>query len=127
GQLTYEAEGLKKVVDLGEWWLLETGLPLPLGANVARRDVGDDSLVELSEGLRESVQAGLDNRDEAMEDALQVRRGLDTELADRFVGMYVNELTCDYGDEGRQAVRELLKRAEELGTYEQPVRVEFVG
>jgi 1,4-dihydroxy-6-naphthoate synthase len=77
--------------------------------------------------LRDSIQAGLDNRDEAMEYALRFGRGLDTELADRFVGMYVNELTCDYGEEGRQAVRELLSRAEALGTYEQPVKVEFVG
>jgi 1,4-dihydroxy-6-naphthoate synthase len=127
GQLTYATEGLKKVVDLGEWWLLETGLPLPLGANVARRDVGAENLFELSDVLRDSIQAGLDNREEAMEYALRFGRGLDTELADRFVGMYVNELTCDYGDEGRQAVRELLTRAEALGAYEQPVRVEFVG
>jgi 1,4-dihydroxy-6-naphthoate synthase len=127
GQLTYAGEGLKKVVDLGEWWLLETGLPLPLGANVARRDLGPDTLFDLSDVLRDSIKAGLDNRREAMEYALQFGRGLDLELADRFVGMYVNELTCEYGDEGRQAVRELLLRAEELGTYEQPVRVEFVG
>src|SRR3954447_2685491 len=127
GQLTYESEGLKKVVDLGEWWLLETGLPLPLGANVARRDIGTENLFELSDVLRDSIQAGLDNRAEAMEYAMQFGRGLDTELADRFVGMYVNELTCDYGDEGRQAVRELLKRAEGLGTYDHPVKVEFVG
>jgi 1,4-dihydroxy-6-naphthoate synthase len=127
GQLTYADAGLKKIVDLGEWWLLETGLPLPLGANVARRDLGAGELFDLSDVLRESIQAGLDNRDEAMEHALQYGRGLDTELADRFVGMYVNELTCDYGEEGRQAVRELLGRAEKLGTYEQPVKVEFVG
>jgi 1,4-dihydroxy-6-naphthoate synthase len=127
GQLTYADEGLKKIVDLGEWWLLDTGLPLPLGANVARRDVGASQLFDLSDVLRESIQAGLDNREEAMEHALQYGRGLDTELADRFVGMYVNELTCDYGEEGRQAVRELLGRAEKLGTYEQPVKVEFVG
>jgi 1,4-dihydroxy-6-naphthoate synthase len=127
GQLTYESEGLKKVVDLGEWWLLETGLPLPLGANVARRDLGADNLFELSDVLRDSIQAGLDNRSEAMEYALRFGRGLDSELADRFVGMYVNELTCDYGDEGRQAVRELLTRAEAFGAYERPVRVEFVG
>ncbi len=127
GQLTYEAEGLKKVVDLGEWWLLETGLPLPLGANVARRDLGANTLFELSDVLRDSIRAGLDNRDEAMEYALQFGRGLDAELADRFVGMYVNELTCEYGEEGRQAVRELLSRAAELGAYEQPVKVEFVG
>jgi 5,8-dihydroxy-2-naphthoate synthase len=127
GQLTYADAGLKKIVDLGEWWLLDTGLPLPLGANVARRDVGASQLFDLSDVLRESIQAGLDNREEAMEYALRYGRGLDTELADRFVGMYVNELTCDYGEEGRQAVRELLSRAEKLGTYEQPVRVEFVG
>jgi 1,4-dihydroxy-6-naphthoate synthase len=127
GQLTYGDAGLKKVVDLGEWWLLETGLPLPLGANVARRDVGADNLFELSDVLRDSIQAGLDNREEATEYALQFGRGLDAELANRFIGMYVNELTCDYGEEGRQAVRELLKRAEALGTYERPVRVEFVG
>jgi 1,4-dihydroxy-6-naphthoate synthase len=127
GQLTYASAGLKKVVDLGEWWLLETGLPLPLGANVARRDLGAGTLFDVSDVLRESIQAGLDNRDEAMQHALKFGRGLDTELADRFVGMYVNELTCDYGDEGRQAVRELLRRAQELGAYEQPVKVEFVG
>jgi len=127
GQLTYPDAGLKKVVDLGEWWLLDTGLPLPLGANVARRDLGASTLFDVSDVLRESIQAGLDNREEAMEHALQYGRGLDTELADRFVGMYVNELTCDYGEEGRQAVHELLSRAEKLGAYEQPVRVEFVG
>jgi 1,4-dihydroxy-6-naphthoate synthase len=127
GQLTYADAGLKKIVDLGEWWLLDTGLPLPLGANVARRDLGASTLFDVSDVLRESIQAGLDNREEAMEHALQFGRGLDTQLADRFVGMYVNELTCEYGEEGRQAVSELLRRAEELGTYEQPVRVEFVG
>jgi len=127
GQLTYGSAGLKKVVDLGEWWLLETGLPLPLGANVARRDLGAGTLFDLSDVLRESIQAGLDNREEAMAHALQYGRGLDTELADRFVGMYVNDLTRDYGEEGRQAVRELLRRAEEFGAYEQPVKVEFVG
>jgi 1,4-dihydroxy-6-naphthoate synthase len=127
GQLTYEAEGLHKVVDLGEWWLLETGLPLPLGVNVARRDLGDEELRELSDVLAASIRAGLDNREAAMEYALKFGRGLDTELADRFVGMYVNDLTCDYGDEGRQAVRELLARAEQIGAFEQPVRVDFVS
>src|SRR5689334_4738094 len=127
GQLTYEAEGLRKVIDLGEWWLLETGLPLPLGVNVARRDLGEDALRELSDVLGTSIQAGLDNRDAAMQYALKFGRGLDTELADRFVGMYVNELTCDYGDEGRQAVRELLSRAERMGAFKQPVRVDFVS
>src|SRR5205823_1439220 len=112
GQLTYEMEGLAKSVDLGEWWLLETGLPLPLGVNVARRDLGEETLRELSDVLRESIAAGLANRRKAMAYALQYGRGLDDELADRFVGMYVNDLTCDYGDEGREAVQELLTRAE---------------
>src|SRR5437660_5352734 len=127
GQLTYASLGLEKSVDLGEWWLLETGLPLPLGVNVARRDLGEARLHDLSEVLRASIRAGLENRDEALQYALQFGRGLDTELADRFVGMYVNELTEDYGDEGRDAVRELLARAEALGVYEQPVRLDFVA
>jgi 1,4-dihydroxy-6-naphthoate synthase len=119
GQLTYGAAGLEKIVDLGEWWLEETGLPLPLGANVARRDLGPDVLRELSAVLAASIRAGLDNRERALEYALQFGRGLDDELADRFVGMYVNELTEDYGEEGR--------RAEEIGAFEEPVRVEFVS
>jgi 1,4-dihydroxy-6-naphthoate synthase len=126
GQLTYADSGLEKCVDLGEWWLLETGLPLPLGANVARRDIGEERLRDLSVVLRDSIQAGLDNRSEAMSYAMRFGRGLDEGLADRFVGMYVNDYTCDYGDEGRLAVNELLSRAERLGVYEHPVRVEFV-
>jgi 1,4-dihydroxy-6-naphthoate synthase len=127
GQLTFQAQGLCKVVDLGEWWLLETGLPLPLGVNAARRDLGGEVLRSLSDVLAESIRAGLAHRDEAMRYALQFGRGLDDELADRFIGMYVNELTQDYGDEGREAVRELLRRAESIGVYETPVRVEFVA
>ena len=125
GQLTYADEGLVKVLDLGEWWLLETGLPLPLGVNVARRDV--PRLDVLSDVLRESIAAGLANRAEATAYALGFARDLEPETADRFIQMYVNELTCDYGDEGRQAVEELLRRAEQTGAYRQPVRVEFVG
>ena len=128
GQLLYEAQGLHKVVDLGEWWLLETGLPLPLGVNVARRDLGEETLHELSEVLSESIQAGLSNRREALRyAATQSGNGLDDRLADHFVGMYVNELTCDYGEEGLEAVRELLSRAEAAGAYDAPVRVEFVA
>src|SRR5437762_6272837 len=115
GQLTLDAEGLEKTVDLGEWWLLETGLPLPLGINVARRDLGSEALHDPSEVLRESIAAALAHRQEAMQYALRFGRGLDLGLADRFVGMYVNELTQDYGDEGRAAVRELLSRAQEIG------------
>jgi len=127
GQLTYETEGLKKVVDLGEWWLLETGLPLPLGANVARRDLGEERLRDLSEVHAASISAGLANRAEAMRYALRFGRGLDFELGDRFVGMYVNELTQDYGEEGREAVRELMRRGEAIGAFESPVHVDFVG
>jgi 1,4-dihydroxy-6-naphthoate synthase len=127
GQLTFGKSGMQKVLDLGEWWLLETGLPLPLGVNVARRDLGEETLHELSEVLRESIQAGLANRRRAMAYAMQFGRGLDEDLTDRFVGMYVNDFTCDYGDEGRQAVRELLRRAEAIGAYEQPVRLDFVA
>jgi 1,4-dihydroxy-6-naphthoate synthase len=126
GQLTYAEHGLVSLVDLGEWWLLETGLPLPLGINVARRDLGAENLHEVSEVLRESIRAGLDARDEALEYALGFGRGLGAALADRFVGMYVNELTEDYGEEGRQAVTELLRRGEDIGAFERPVHVEFV-
>jgi 1,4-dihydroxy-6-naphthoate synthase len=110
GQLTYAAAGLAKVLDLGEWWLLETGLPLPLGVNVARRDLGD-RLADVSEVLGEAIRYGLDHRGEALEYARGFGRGIDAETADRFVSMYVNDLTCDYGDEGRAAVAELLRRA----------------
>jgi 1,4-dihydroxy-6-naphthoate synthase len=127
GQLTYGLRGLEKVIDLGEWWLLETGLPLPLGVNAARRDLGKDALREVSAVLEESIRAGLSNRREALAYAGQFGRGLDAELTDRFVGMYVNELTCDYGDEGRAAVQELLRRGDAIGAFPEPVRVEFVG
>jgi len=127
GQLTFEDYGLVKVLDLGEWWLLETGLPLPLGVNVARRDLGEKVLGEVSEVLRNSIQCGLDNRAEALEYALQFGRGIDAAVADRFVSMYVNELTQDYGDEGRKAVTELLRRGEALGAFPAPVQIDFVS
>ncbi|MBD0290040.1 MAG: ABC transporter substrate-binding protein [Thermoleophilia bacterium] len=127
GQLTYARHGLERVVDLGDWWLLETGLPLPLGINVARRDVGGPTLRTLSDVLAESIEAGLENRAQALEYAMRFGRGLDSALTDRFVGMYVNRLTRGYGDEGRQAVEELLARAERAGVIEHAGRVEFVG
>jgi 1,4-dihydroxy-6-naphthoate synthase len=108
GQLTYADDGLVKVLDLGEWWLLETGLPLPLGVNVVRRDVPRRD--ELSDVLLASINAALDNRAEAIDYALGFARDLDAADASRFVEMYVNELTCDYGDEGRKAVEEFLRR-----------------
>ena len=126
GQLTYGDEGLVKCLDLGEWWLLETGLPLPLGANVVRRDLGAETVRSLSEVLRSSIDAALEHRAEALEYALAFGRGLDDTRGDRFIEMYVNELTQDYGDEGREAVRELFARAEASGAYDAPVRVEFV-
>jgi 1,4-dihydroxy-6-naphthoate synthase len=109
GQLTYADEGLVKVFDLGEWWLLETGLPLPLGVNVVRRDVPRRD--ELSDVLLESINAGLANKEEATRYALGFARDLDYDDATQFIDMYVNELTCDYGDEGRKAVEEFLRRA----------------
>jgi 1,4-dihydroxy-6-naphthoate synthase len=111
GQLTYADAGLAKCLDLGEWWLLETGLPLPLGVNTIRRDLGEDAMRAVSQILRASIDAALEHRDDALGYALGFGRGLDDARGDRFVDMYVNDLTLDYGDEGRQAVRELLERA----------------
>jgi 1,4-dihydroxy-6-naphthoate synthase len=125
GQLTYLDSGLEKCLDLGEWWLLETGLPLPLGVNLVRRDLGDDAVREVSSILRESIDAALEHREEALEYALGFGRGMDSERGDRFIDMYVNELTQDYGAEGRLAVQELLSRAEAGGAYDVPVRVQF--
>jgi 1,4-dihydroxy-6-naphthoate synthase len=110
GQLTYATAGLHKVLDLGEWWQDETGLPLPLGVNAARHDLGD-RLADVSAVLGEAIRVGLEYRDEALAYAERFGRGIDRDTADRFVAMYVNELTCDYGDVGRRAVEELLRRA----------------
>src|SRR5512132_2108522 len=122
-----EQSGLVKIVDLGEWWLKETGLPLPLGVNVARRDLGAEVLRDLARVLGDSIDAGLANREEAVRYSLQFGRGLRIELADRFVGMYVNDLTRDYGEDGRRAVTELLRRGEAAGAFSAPVQVDFVG
>ena len=110
------------MLDLGEWWLLETGLPLPLGVNVARRDVGDAPARALGGAAASRSRPGSRTASEAMRYAMRFGRGLDAETADRFVGMYVNELTCDYGDEGRQAVEELLRRGDAIGAFAEPVR-----
>jgi 5,8-dihydroxy-2-naphthoate synthase len=112
GQLTYHEDGLKKIVDLGEWWAERTGgLPLPLGGNIIRRNLGRDTIVTVSRLLRESIAYALAHRQEALDYALQFGRGLDRARADRFVGMYVNELTLEYGDRGRQAVERLFDEA----------------
>lgn len=116
GQLTYEAEGLRKLVDLGEWWAERTGgLPLPLGGNVIRRDLGPGLIARLSTLLHDSIAYGLEHRTEAVTHAMQFGRGLDREKTDAFVGMYVNELTLDYGERGREAVRRLLTESAEQG------------
>lgn len=115
GQLTYAAAGLTKILDLGEWWWEETHLPLPLGGNVVRRNLGEDVIREISEILRESIRYGLEHREEAVRYSLQWARDMGFDLADRFVGMYVNELTLDYGEEGRQGVERFLTLAYERG------------
>jgi 1,4-dihydroxy-6-naphthoate synthase len=127
GQLYYEAKGLHKVVDLGQWWQEQTGLPLPLGGNVVRKDLGDELIAEIARLLKASIQYALDHRQEALDYALRYARDLDPALADRFVGMYVNEWTVDYGPRGREAVRLLLTRAAEAGIIPKAVDVQFVG
>ncbi|MBI4472174.1 MAG: ABC transporter substrate-binding protein [Acidobacteria bacterium] len=126
GQLTYRELGLHKVLDLGEWWLGKTSLPLPLGGNVIRRDLGRETMLQVSEDIKRSIQYGLDHREEAMAYAVQFSRGLDSHRADRFVAMYVNELTLDYGDEGRRAVRRLLDEAHKKKIIPKKVALEFV-
>jgi 1,4-dihydroxy-6-naphthoate synthase len=126
GQLTYADEGLKKIVDLGEWWADRTaGLPLPLGGNVIRRDLGPATIHTLSGLLHDSIAYGLEHRAEAIEHAMQFGRGLDKARTDRFVGMYVNSLTLDYGERGRDAVRRLLGDARAAGLLPRPIEVEF--
>jgi 1,4-dihydroxy-6-naphthoate synthase len=127
GQLTYEAQGLVNVLDLGTWWHeLTGGLPLPLGGNVVRRDLGEQAMVDLSHILRESIRYSLEHRAGALQYAAEYGRGLDDDLNDRFVGMYVNERTLDYGEDGREAVRELLRRGVEAGLIANEVPVDFV-
>jgi 1,4-dihydroxy-6-naphthoate synthase len=127
GQLYYPDQGLHQIVDLGEWWFQETGLPLPLGGNVVRRDLGRETVERIARLLKQSIQYALDHRQEALDYALTYARGLDPNLADRFVGMYVNDWTVDYGDRGREAVRTLLRRAEAAHLLPGPVDVQFVG
>ncbi len=127
GQLTYAHEGLYKVVDLGKWWHELTRLPLPLGGNAIRRDLGKDTVTKVARLLRESIQYALEHRQEALEYALRYARDLDESQADRFVGMYVNARTLDYGDDGRRAVALLLERAHEAGIIPGHVRVDFVA
>jgi 1,4-dihydroxy-6-naphthoate synthase len=128
GQLTYADEGLRKIVDLGEWWAERTGgLPLPLGGNVIRRDLGANAISTLSRLLHDSIAYGLEHRDEAVRYAMQFGRGLDRARTDAFVGMYVNGLTLEYGDRGREAVRRLLGDAQAAGLLPKPVTIEFAA
>jgi 1,4-dihydroxy-6-naphthoate synthase len=128
GQLTYETQGLRSILDLGEWWHeLTGGLPLPLGANAVRRDLDEgDTMPRLSRILRDSIAYGLENRTGALAHAEKFGRGLDNALADRFVGMYVNDRTLDYGEDGRAAVAELLRRGHEAGLIDTAPVVDFV-
>ena len=126
GQLTYGDQDLKLVIDLGQWWMKETGLPLPLGANGIRKDLGIQTIAEVNRLLNASIRYGLAHRQPALDYALQFGRGLDSRKADTFVGMYVNDWTLDYGPRGREAVRRLLAEAHRAGIIPQPVQVEFV-
>jgi 1,4-dihydroxy-6-naphthoate synthase len=126
GQLTFGERGLHLIADMGEWWYQETGLPLPLGGNVVRKDLGEDLIRTVSRHLRASIAYGLEHRVKALDHAMQFSRGLDRGKADEFVGMYVNDWTLDYGDRGRAAVRALLERGVEQGLIDRPVSIEFV-
>jgi 1,4-dihydroxy-6-naphthoate synthase len=127
GQLTYAERGLYLVADMGEWWHQTTGLPLPLGGNVVRKDLGEELVETISGHLRASIAYGLEHRAKALDHAMRYARGLDRGKADRFVGMYVNDWTLDYGARGREAVRRLLERGVDEGVITRRVRVEFVG
>lgn len=126
GQLTFQNQGLNLVVDLGVWWFEKTGLPLPLGGNVVRKDLGHGIISEASRLIRESIHYGLQHRKEALTYALQYGRDLDQGLADKFVGMYVNDWTVDYGEKGRKAVQMLLTEGHKAGVIPHPIEVEFV-
>ncbi|MBI2950735.1 ABC transporter substrate-binding protein [bacterium] len=126
GQLTYARAGCHLVVDLGVWWKAETGLPLPLGGNVIRKDLGAEKVRRVTGLVRQSVAYGLSHREQALDHALGYARGMDRGLADRFVGMYVNDMTLDYGPRGRQAVEVFLRRGYEAGVIPRPAALEFV-
>jgi len=127
GQLTFGHSGLHSILDLGVWWNQKTnGLPLPLGGNCVRRDLGEEKIRELSRILKESIQYSLDHREEAVAYALEFGRGLDVPLADKFIGMYVNEYTLDYGDKGREAIRLFLKEGEAAGMIHESYTLDFV-
>jgi 1,4-dihydroxy-6-naphthoate synthase len=127
GQLTFNREGLHRILDMGKWWRDETGLPLPLGGNAIRRSLGPELINACCTALRDSIQYALDNREEALQYAMQFARNLDPQMADKFVGMYVNERTLDYGKDGRAAIATLLEMGHKAGIIPQKPNVEFVG
>ena len=127
GQLTYAREGLHKVIDLGEWWYEETGLPLPLGANVIRRNLGPEKIREITVLLKQSIQYSLEHRERGLDYAMTYARDMETSLADKFVGMYVNDYTLDYGEKGRAGVQELLHRGSAAGIIPHRVDADFVS
>jgi 1,4-dihydroxy-6-naphthoate synthase len=127
GQLTFGGHGLHKIADLGAWWKEETGLPLPLGANAVRRDLGEDVMRRLTRIVRETVRYSLSHREEALAYAMTFARGMDPRIADRFVGMWVNEMTLDCGERGRRAVQELFDRGHAAGIIPAAARAEFVA
>ncbi len=127
GQLTYQTMGLELIVDLGQWWFDETGLPLPLGGNVIRKDLGAELIALSTKLLKGSIEYSLAHRPEALEYALTFARDMPPELADKFVGMYVNEMTVDYGDLGRTAISRLFAEAHKRGVIKEAVKLEFVG
>ncbi len=127
GQLTYGNNGLNKILDLGQWWREQTQLPLPLGGNAIRRSLGAEAIGITTKALRDSIQHGLDHRESAMAYAMQFARDLDPNMADKFVGMYVNDRTLDYGEDGRHAIRTLLDMGYERGIIPHPANVDFVG
>jgi 1,4-dihydroxy-6-naphthoate synthase len=126
GQLTYGDRGLKLILDTGKWWHDETGLPLPLGANGVRKNLGPAAMRDITRLLKQSIQYGLEHRDEALDYALRYGRDLNRASADEFVGMYVNDWTLDFGPRGREAVRQLLARGHAAGVIPQAVEPEFV-
>jgi 1,4-dihydroxy-6-naphthoate synthase len=127
GQLTYANDGLVKLLDLGQWWREQTNLPLPLGGNAIRRSLGQETMLMATNALRDSIQHALDHREEALAYAMQFARDLDPNLANRFVGMYVNERTLNYGDDGREAIRKLLEMGYDRGIIPHRANVDFVG
>ncbi len=126
GQIMYDRHGLHKIVDLGKWWRDKTGLPLPLGGNAIRRSLGKETISQVAKALKDSIQYALDHRDEALEYAMQFARDLDRSLANRFVSMYVNERTVDYGDEGRKAIKLLLEEGSKAKIIPMKAKVDFV-